>query len=270
MAQHKARKRFGQNFLHDHHIISNILGSLEYTQPQHWVEIGPGQGALTESLLQDGIQLDVVELDRDLVRFLGNKFADYANLTIHSSDALRFDFASLSHNNEKIHILGNLPYNISTPLMFHLLENTPLIADMTFMLQKEVVDRICAEPGSKKYGRLSVMMQYYCETDHLFDVPPESFNPAPKVMSSIVRLTPHEQAPVEIESIATLNTVVTAAFSQRRKTLRNSLKKLILETNIIALDIDPVRRAETLSLAEFANISEFVLNNPLEEIEETP
>jgi len=113
-------------------------------------------------------------------------------------------------------------------------------------------------------------MQYYCETDHLFDVPPESFNPAPKVMSSIVRLTPHEQAPVAIKSIATLNTVVTAAFSQRRKTLRNSLKKLILETNIIALDIDPVRRAETLSLAEFANISEFILNNPLEEIEETP
>ncbi|MCF7971423.1 MAG: 16S rRNA (adenine(1518)-N(6)/adenine(1519)-N(6))-dimethyltransferase RsmA [Methylococcaceae bacterium] len=262
---HIARKRFGQNFLHDHHIISNILGSLYYNKDQHWVEIGPGQGALTESILTDGIQLDVVELDRDLVRFLSFKFRNFSNLTIHSSDALKFDFSALATQGEKLHILGNLPYNISTPLMFHLLENTPLIADMTFMLQKEVVDRICAEPGSKKYGRLSVMMQYYCATEHLFDVPPESFNPAPKVMSSIVRLVPHAQPPVVIDSVKSLNTVVTAAFSQRRKTLRNSLKKLILETDITALGIDPTIRAECLALEDFAKLSQFVLQNPLPE-----
>ena len=262
---HKARKRFGQNFLHDHHIISNILGSLFYNKDQHWVEIGPGQGALTEPLLKSGVQLDVVELDRDLVKFLGFKFEQYDNLTIHSSDALRFDFSALSKADEKLHILGNLPYNISTPLMFHLLENTPSIADMTFMLQKEVVDRICADPGSKKYGRLSVMMQYYCATEHLFDVPPESFTPQPQVMSSIVRLVPHEQPPVIIDSVKMLNTVVTTAFSQRRKTLRNSLKKLITEADIIALDIDSTLRAETISLQDFAKLSQYINQNPLEE-----
>jgi len=264
---HTARKRFGQNFLRDDNIIDNILGSLTYAQDQHWVEIGPGQGALTELMLRDGVQLDVVELDRDLVKFLGYKFREYDNLTIHSSDALRFDFSSLASQGEKLHILGNLPYNISTPLMFHLLENIPRIADMTFMLQKEVVDRICAAPGSKKYGRLSVMMQYYCNTEHLFDVPPESFNPAPKVMSSIVRLEPFEKPPVEINSVKSLNTVVTAAFSQRRKTLRNSLRKLITEEHISALGITPSLRAETLPLSDFAKISNFVDDNPLPEEE---
>jgi 16S rRNA (adenine1518-N6/adenine1519-N6)-dimethyltransferase len=229
------------------------------------VEIGPGQGALTEPLLKSGVQLDVVELDRDLVKFLEFKFEQYDNLTIHSSDALRFDFSALAKTGEKLHILGNLPYNISTPLMFHLLENTPSIADMTFMLQKEVVDRICADPGSKKYGRLSIMMQYYCATEQLFDVPPESFNPAPKVMSSIVRLEPHAQPPVNVDSVKMLNTVVTTAFSQRRKTLRNSLKKLITETHIAALDIDPALRAETISLQDFAKLSQFIDQNPLEE-----
>ncbi|TXK98746.1 16S rRNA (adenine(1518)-N(6)/adenine(1519)-N(6))-dimethyltransferase [Methylococcaceae bacterium CS1] len=262
---HKARKRFGQNFLHDQHIIDNILGSLFYSKDQHWVEIGPGQGALTEPLLSSGVQLDVVELDRDLVRLLGYKFKQYDNLTIHSSDALKFDFSSLAQDVEKLHILGNLPYNISTPLMFHLLENTPRIADMTFMLQKEVVDRICAGPGSKKYGRLSIMMQYYCATEHLFDVPPESFNPTPKVMSSIVRLEPHAQPPVIVDSVKMLNTVVTTAFSQRRKTLRNSLKKLITETDIIALDISPTLRAETISLQDFAKLSQYIKQHPPEE-----
>ncbi len=260
---HKARKRFGQNFLHDHHIIDNILGSLFYTANQHWVEIGPGQGALTEPLLKSGVQLDVVELDRDLVSLLKTQFSHYDNLSIYSADALKFDFSALAKANEKLHILGNLPYNISTPLMFHLLENVPRIADMTFMLQKEVVDRICAVPGSKKYGRLSVMMQYYCTTEHLFDVPPESFNPQPKVMSSIVRLIPHEQPPVIIDSVKMLNTVVTAAFSQRRKTLRNSLKKLINEADIVLLDIDPTLRAETISLQDFAKLSQYIDQHPL-------
>ena len=252
---HIPRKRFGQNFLHDHNIIYNIISSIQAKPGEHWVEIGPGQGALTEPLLKTGIRLDVVELDRDLVTLLKEQFKQYDNLQIHSADALRFDFSALAEDGKKLRIIGNLPYNISTPLMFHLLDNAYCIEDMHFMLQKEVVDRICAAPGSKKYGRLSVMMQYYCATELLFDVPPESFDPAPKVMSAIVRLVPHQQPPVQVNDIAKLNRVVTQAFSQRRKTLRNSLKKLITEEEIVALNIDPTLRAETISLADFAKLS---------------
>ncbi len=251
---HTPRKRFGQNFLHDHNIIYNILSSLQAKPGQHWVEIGPGQGALTEPLSKMGLRLDVVELDRDLVAILIEKFK-HSDLRIHSGDALRFDFSALAGDNEKLRIIGNLPYNISTPLMFHLLDNASCIEDMHFMLQKEVVDRICAIPGSKKYGRLSVMMQYHCATELLFDVPPESFDPAPKVMSAIVRLVPHEIPPVQVNNMAKLNTVVTHAFSQRRKTLRNSLKKIIYENAIIDLKIDPSARAEVLTLDDFARLS---------------
>jgi 16S rRNA (adenine1518-N6/adenine1519-N6)-dimethyltransferase len=260
---HTPRKRFGQNFLHDHNIIYNILSSLQAKPDEHWVEIGPGMGALTEPLLNLGLRLDVVELDRDLVSLLKDKFKQHANLEIFSADALRFDFSALVKNNEKLRIIGNLPYNISTPLMFHLLDNAQCIDDMHFMLQKEVVDRICAVPGSKKYGRLSVMMQYYCATELLFDVPPESFDPAPKVMSAIVRLVPHQQPPVEVNDIKMLNRVVVQAFSQRRKTLRNSLKKLIEEDAIIALNIDPTLRAEALSLADFAKLSNLLIQEEL-------
>jgi 16S rRNA (adenine1518-N6/adenine1519-N6)-dimethyltransferase len=260
---HTPRKRFGQNFLHDHNIIYNILSSLQAKPDEHWVEIGPGMGALTEPLLNLELRLDVVELDRDLVSLLKDKFKQHANLEIFSADALRFDFSALVKNNEKLRIIGNLPYNISTPLMFHLLDNAQCIDDMHFMLQKEVVDRICAEPGSKKYGRLSVMMQYYCATELLFDVPPESFDPAPKVMSAIVRLVPHQQPPVEVNDITMLNRVVVQAFSQRRKTLRNSLKKLIEEDAIIALNIDPTLRAEALSLADFAKLSNLLIQEEL-------
>ncbi len=252
---HKARKRFGQNFLQDHNVIYNILSNIQANKGEHWVEIGPGLGAITEPLLQQNVLLDVVELDRDLVKVLSERFNHLDNFTIHSADALRFDFSSLAKSNEKIRVIGNLPYNISTPLLFHLLESTACIEDMHFMLQKEVVDRMCAEPGTKKYGRLSVMIQYYCETELAFDVPPESFNPIPKVMSSIVKLSPYQKPPVEISDIKKLNKVVTTAFSQRRKTLRNSLKKLITEDQIIALDINPMLRAESISLAEFARLS---------------
>ncbi|MGZ8181730.1 MAG: 16S rRNA (adenine(1518)-N(6)/adenine(1519)-N(6))-dimethyltransferase RsmA [Methylobacter sp.] len=252
---HTPRKRFGQNFLHDHSIIYNIISSIQARPGQHWVEIGPGQGALTEPLLNEKVRLEVVELDRDLVVLLKQKFKQYPNLQIHSADALRFDFSSLADKDGKLRIIGNLPYNISTPLMFHLLDNAYCIEDMHFMLQKEVVDRICAVPGSKKYGRLSVMMQYYCLPELLFEVPPESFDPIPQVMSAIVRLVPHRQPPVAVNDVAKLNRVVTQAFSQRRKTLRNSLKKLIAEEDIVALGIDPTLRAESISLAEFASLS---------------
>jgi len=252
---HTPRKRFGQNFLHDHNIIYNIISSIQARPDQHWVEIGPGQGALTEPLLNEKVRLDVVELDRDLVVLLKEKFKHYPNLHIHSADALRFDFSSLAADGNKLRIIGNLPYNISTPLMFHLLDNAKCIEDMHFMLQKEVVDRICAAPGSKKYGRLSVMMQYHCMPELLFEVPPESFDPIPQVTSAIVRLVPHQQPPVAVNDMSKLNRVVTQAFSQRRKTLRNSLKKLIEEADIAALGIDPTLRAESISLAEFALLS---------------
>ena len=252
---HQARKRFGQNFLQDTRIISDILNYAHPQAGEHWVEIGPGLGALTQPLLQTGVTLEVVELDRDLVARLQKHYAGHAKLTIHSADALNFDFAALAGHDEKLRVIGNLPYNISTPLMFHLLETTHCIDDMHFMLQKEVVDRICAEPGSKKYGRLSVMMQYFCATEWLFDVPPESFDPAPQVMSAIVRLVPHAQPPVTVENFQHFSQLVTQAFSQRRKTLRNALKNYLSEQAIEDLGIDPSLRPESVSLEDFALLS---------------
>ena len=258
--KHKARKRFGQNFLTDQKIIDQIIATIAPKRDDNLLEIGPGQGAMTLPLLDRVDELNVIEIDRDLIDILNSH--KKPNLTIHQGDALNFD---LDDFNPPIRVVGNLPYNISSPILFHLLEHRDKVIDMTFMLQKEVVDRICAGPGSKKYGRLSIMMQYYCATEHLFDVPPESFNPAPQVMSSIVRLVPHEQPPVVVDSVKMLNTVVTTAFSQRRKTLRNSLKKLITEFDITALDIDPTLRAETISLQDFAKLSQFIQQHPLDE-----
>lgn len=257
---HKARKRFGQNFLHDHNIIYNIIAHVQARENQHWVEIGPGQGALTAPLLAQNVYLDVVELDRDLVELLQQKFSQQTRLNIHSADALNFDFAALAPQHEKLHIIGNLPYNISTPLLFHLLSFSHCIADMHFMLQKEVVDRICAAPGSKQYGRLSVMMQYYCQGELLFEVPPESFAPVPKVMSAIIRLIPHPQPPVSLTCMESFNQIVSHAFSQRRKTIRNSLKNLLSEEQISELGINPNVRAETLTLEEFAALSNLLTN----------
>jgi 16S rRNA (adenine1518-N6/adenine1519-N6)-dimethyltransferase len=251
---HNPRKRFGQNFLHDQGVIAQILANLNAKPGEHWVEIGPGQGALTAPLLAQGVSLDVVEIDRDLVAILQSKFADYSKINIHSADALKFDFARLAAPNEKLRVVGNLPYNISTPLLFHLLETTNCMADMVFMLQKEVVDRICASPGSKQYGRLSIMMQYYCQAECLFDVPPESFDPIPQVMSAVVRLVPYQTPLVDVKDKALFDKVVTQAFSQRRKTLRNSLKTVVASDRLIDLGIDPGARAEELSINEYAEI----------------
>jgi 16S rRNA (adenine1518-N6/adenine1519-N6)-dimethyltransferase len=254
---HQPRKRFGQNFLHDHTIINDILAHAHPQPGERWLEIGPGLGALTQPLLASKVQLDVVELDRDLVARLQKQFANHPNLTIHSADALKFDFSGLVLPGQKLRVIGNLPYNISTPLMFHLLETTDCVEDMIFMLQKEVVERICAEAGSKKYGRLSVMMQYFCETEWLFDVPPECFDPPPQVTSAIVRLVPHASPPVNIVDFAAFSHLVTQAFSQRRKTLRNSLKNLVAAEHIAALGIDDNLRAESITLEEFAALSNF-------------
>ncbi|MDD4914366.1 MAG: 16S rRNA (adenine(1518)-N(6)/adenine(1519)-N(6))-dimethyltransferase RsmA [Methylococcales bacterium] len=257
---HQARKRFGQNFLQDQNIIYSILAHAQPAADEHWVEIGPGLGALTRPLLTSGASLDVIELDRDLVGHLQKQFAGHSKLTIHSADALSFDFSGLVRSHEKLRVIGNLPYNISTPLMFHLLENSFCIQDMVFMLQKEVVDRICAAPGGKQYGRLSVMMQYYCAAELLFEVPPESFNPVPKVMSAIVRLTPYASPPVSIRDMTGFKQLVTQAFSQRRKTIRNSLRNWVDEQQMLALGIDPNLRAESLSLEQFALLNMHAAN----------
>ena len=253
--QHRARKRFGQNFLHDPRIIQGIVNAIHPQPGEHLVEIGPGMGAITLPLVASGAWVDVVELDRDLVPILQQKLAPASNLRIHQHDALKFDFCALAGEQQKLRVLGNLPYNISTPLIFHLLDQAHCIHDMHFMLQKEVVDRLAASPGCADYGRLGIMVQSRCAVEHLFTVPPGAFNPIPKVDSAIVRLTPYAQPPVLIRDQALFAKVVAQAFQQRRKTLRNNLKGLIDATALEALNIDPGRRPETLSLEEFAAIA---------------
>jgi 16S rRNA (adenine1518-N6/adenine1519-N6)-dimethyltransferase len=255
---HIPRKRFGQNFLRDDSVISRIDGAIHPQQNDHLVEIGPGQGALTESLIGSGCQLDVVELDRDLVPGLLAAFSIHARFKLHSADALKFDYNSLLGPDERLRVVGNLPYNISTPLIFKLLDNAAIVQDMHFMLQLEVVERLAASPGSKAWGRLGIMAQYQCRVEHLFDVPPEAFNPPPKVQSAIVRLTPWKDSPWPACDQALLRKIVQAAFAQRRKTLRNNMKGLIDGDGLEALDIDPGARAETLELIKFIEITNAV------------
>jgi 16S rRNA (adenine1518-N6/adenine1519-N6)-dimethyltransferase len=248
---HRPRKRFGQNFLTDEHVIDNISKAIAPNEKDHIVEIGPGQGALTKTLAPTGCRLDVIELDRDLTAGLLAAFSIYPGFKLHSADALKFDFDSLAGDDGKLRIVGNLPYNISTPLIFKLLENVGIIKDMHFMLQLEVVERLAAKPGSKARGRLGVMAQYHCAVENLFDVPPESFYPPPKVQSAIVRLVPHRESSLPRCNEAQLQRVVQAAFAQRRKTLRNNLKGLIDSESLEAMGINPAARAETLELIEF-------------------
>ncbi|WP_426414704.1 16S rRNA (adenine(1518)-N(6)/adenine(1519)-N(6))-dimethyltransferase RsmA [Aestuariirhabdus sp. LZHN29] len=256
--EHRARKRFGQNFLHDAGVINRIIRAIAPKASDHMVEIGPGQGALTRDLVESGAHLDVVELDKDLVPLLLAQFSLKDNFALHQGDALRFDFRGLQQQEEKLRIIGNLPYNISTPLMFHLLSYHDLIEDMHFMLQKEVVDRLAAGPGDNHYGRLGIMVQYYCKVDFLFPVGSGAFNPAPKVESAIVRLRPHAELPHPAKDIKQLQLVVRTAFTQRRKTLRNALRTLIDATSIEALGIDASARPERISLAEFVAISDHI------------
>ena len=252
---HIPRKRFGQNFLRDEGVISHIASAIHPQPADHLVEIGPGQGALTDSLVSSGAQLDVIELDRNLVPGLLAAFSIHHNFKLHSADALTFDFCSLVAADEQLRVVGNLPYNISTPLIFKLLENASIIRDMHFMLQLEVVQRLAASPGSKHWGRLGIMTQYHCEVEHLFDVPPEAFDPPPKVQSAIVRLSPWQESKWPACNEETLRKVVQAAFAQRRKTLRNNLKGLIDVTRLEGLGIDPGARAETLELRQFIEMA---------------
>ncbi len=248
---HRARKRFGQNFLHDPGVIGRIVRAVAPCPEDHLVEIGPGQGAITEQFLPRVARLDAVELDRDLVRLLESRHGDSEHFHLYSADALKFDFCALAEEGEKLRVVGNLPYNISTPLLFHLLENSQCIRDMHFMLQKEVVERMVAGPGSKTYGRLSVMLQIRCQVQMLFPIGPGAFQPSPKVDSAFVRLIPYAEPLYPVADMALFAQVVTQAFSQRRKTLRNTLKGLATPDIITDSGIDPSLRAEQLSLGDF-------------------
>ncbi|MBN47877.1 MULTISPECIES: 16S rRNA (adenine(1518)-N(6)/adenine(1519)-N(6))-dimethyltransferase RsmA [unclassified Methylophaga] len=254
----KARKRFGQNFLHDEAVITDIIAAISPQKDQHLVEIGPGRGALTAALLADSARLDVIELDRDLVPILKNQFSESTNLYIHQADALEFDFKQLQQNDEKLRVIGNLPYNITTPLLFHLLDQATLIEDMCFMLQKEVVERICAAPGNKSYGRLSIMIQYQCMAEQLFIVPPTAFDPPPKVDSAIIYLQPRKQFVGGDVCIKTLGTLVTQAFRQRRKTIANTLKNSVSLSELERQGIDPKQRPETLSVEQYVALAQSV------------
>jgi 16S rRNA (adenine1518-N6/adenine1519-N6)-dimethyltransferase len=251
--KHIARKRFGQNFLHDDHVLSSITESINPRAGDAMVEIGPGLAAMTDQLLRSLPHMHVVELDRDLVARLEKKYPR-EKLTIHSGDALKFDFGTIPvREGQKLRVVGNLPYNISSPLLFHLAEFAPQVQDQHFMLQKEVVERMVAEPGSKVYGRLSVMLQWRYHMDLLFVVPPEAFDPPPKVDSAIVRMIPvAKPLPCDRE---TLEAVVQKAFSQRRKVIRNCLSGMFTEEQIRAAGVDPTARPETVALEGYVALA---------------
>ncbi len=253
-AAHQARKRFGQNFLEDDGIIGDIVAAIHPRSQDCMVEIGPGLAALTTPLLDTLEHLHVVEIDRDLIARLKQRFKA-ERLTIHEGDALAFDFGRLATTGNGLRVVGNLPYNISTPLLFHLATYADSVRDMHFMLQKEVVERMVAEPGSSEYGRLSVMLQYRFAMELLFIVPPTAFNPPPKVDSAIVRMVPLPAAALMARDEALFARVVSAAFSQRRKMLRNTLRALLDEATLAALGIAPTARAEDLSVAEYVRIA---------------
>ena len=250
--KHIPKKRFGQNFLTDDNVLYEIIRALATEPDDLMVEIGPGQGAMTKLLLESLKQLQVVELDRDLVAMLQKKFSG-DKLVIHSGDALQFDFAQLRTGERKLRIVGNLPYNISSPLLFHLAQVAPQVIDQHFMLQKEVVERMVAEPGSRDYGRLSVMLQWRYRMELLFIVPPEAFDPPPKVDSAIVRMVPIAQ-PLACEQ-RKLAQVVTKAFSQRRKVIRNCVAGMFTEAQLVEAGIDPQSRPETVPLEQFVNLA---------------
>lgn len=252
---HTARKRFGQNFLHDAYIIDQIVSVIDPQNGQNLVEIGPGLAALTEPVCERVNNLTVVELDRDLAGRLRSHPFIASKLNIVEADALQFDFSELIQDGKPLRVFGNLPYNISTPLMFHLFSFAGKVQDMHFMLQKEVVNRLAAVPGNKNYGRLSVMAQYYCQVIPVLHVPPGAFNPPPKVDSAVVRLVPHQDKPIKVDDEKNLNKVCSQAFNQRRKTIRNSLKELLTEEQIQGLGINPELRAENLSLDNFAALA---------------
>lgn len=291
--KHIPKKRFGQNFLTDRAIINSLIEAINPQVDDRMVEIGPGLGAMTQPLLARLKHLHVIELDRDIVSWMQSHYPA-EKITIHNIDALKFDFGNLTESDKKpgmsagrqeegkktvqaaqrgtddaanaanapgfqrIRVVGNLPYNISTPILFHLLDNVDAIIDMHFMLQKEVVERMVAAPSTSAYGRLSVMLQYRLQMEYLLTVPPEAFDPPPKVESAFVRAVPHAKLPYPAEDEALFASVVQAAFGQRRKTLRNTLKGLLDDAGFTALGLDSQLRAENLPVSAFVDIANYL------------
>lgn len=256
---HRARKRFGQHFLHDPGVIARIVAAIDPQPDDRMVEIGPGLGALTLPLLERLEELHAVEIDRDAIRHLAAA-ANRGKLHIHEADVLQFDFRRLN-GESRLRIVGNLPYNISTPLLFHLIDQRECIRDMHFMLQKEVVDRMAAAPGAESYGRLTVMLAPWVTVQPLFEIGPGAFRPPPKVISTVVRLTPHRAPRLRISDQRRFAAVVAAAFSQRRKTLRNALKPLMSDEEIASAGVDPGLRAEVVSPEGFAALAARAASN---------
>lgn len=260
---HQARKRFGQNFLHDPGVIERIIRAINPKADDAIVEIGPGLGAITEEILSVNPALQVVELDRDLIPVLRTKFFNYPDFRIHEADALKFDFSQLV-GDKPLRIIGNLPYNISTPLIFHLLSYSGVVQDMHFMLQKEVVQRMAAVPGDNNYGRLGIMTQYFCKVQPLFEVGAGAFRPAPKVDSAIVRMVPHTTLPYPAKDLGTLQAVVRTAFNARRKTLRKALAGLVTVEQLKSLDINDGLRPENLRLADYVAIADMLADGKID------
>jgi 16S rRNA (adenine1518-N6/adenine1519-N6)-dimethyltransferase len=246
------KKSLGQNFLQDKNIIHKIIAAIHPQEDDNLVEIGPGLGALTAELINKIKNFTAIEFDQNLIKELKQRFP---KLNIYQADALKFDFCTLRQNSNNLRIVGNLPYNISTPLLFHLFKQLSCIQDMYFMLQKEVVDRLAAQPGNKTYGRLSVMAQYWCKVEPLFVIPPQVFFPIPKVDSSFVCLIPHKERTIAATDVNMLEQVVKQSFSMRRKTIQNCLKGMITLEQLASLNIDGKSRAEQLSVEDFVRLS---------------
>lgn len=251
---HRAKKHLGQNFLHDRGVVDRIVLAIDPRPGDRLVEIGPGQGALTFPLLDRHRALTAIEFDRDLLQPLADAARSHGELTLIAADVLGVDFSALA-GDAQIRLAGNLPYNLSSPILFHALDHAPAVRDMHFMLQKEVVERMAAAPGSKVYGRLSVMLQAYCTVTPLFTVPPGAFRPAPKVDSAVVRLVPRAADTIGINNPRRFTDVVRAAFGQRRKTLRNALDGVVDGATLLAAGVSPQLRAEQLSVADFIRVS---------------
>ena len=251
----KARKRFGQHFLHDHAVVRRIVDAIAPRPGELIVEIGPGRGALTFPLLASGCELHVVEIDRDLATSLREQIPRHPNLIVHEADALKLDLAHVAPPPHQLRVTGNLPYNISTPLVFRLLAALPRITDMHLMLQREVVDRMVSPPGARAYGRLSVMVQLDCEVERILQVGSGAFSPAPRVESAVVRLCPRPRTALDPASRDRFDAIVRSCFSKRRKTLRNALRGLCDEPMIAAAGLDPRVRPEVLSIDEFIDLT---------------
>ena len=258
MNGHIPRKRFGQHFLHDQRTIQKIIDSLNINPTDHWIEIGPGQAALTELLANRTNRLTLIEIDHDLADELKNRFRDDNKIQIINADILTVDFSDITNPENKLRLVGNLPYNISTPIFFHLAKFVDLISDMTFMVQKEVADRLMASAGNKTYGRLTLSAGLRFEITKLFDVGKGAFNPAPKVESSVIRMSPHDQQ-IEPDLAGKFDELVKSAFLKRRKTLRNSLNPLVNQQDYNKAEIDPGLRAEALTINDFLKLAQQVL-----------